>query len=88
MPPTLDGMELWTKQTRFYAFELYRDLYGPAVLIYYGGKTGARTRIIPVSSTVEGEKKLDELATRRRQHGYRLTSPDAIEPEARSSAGC
>lgn len=31
-------------------------------------------RIVPVDSTEDGEKMLDALATRRRQHGYRRIS--------------
>lgn len=70
-----DGpMEIWTRPDgRFYAIDLWRDLYGPAVVIHYGGDFVSRTRIVPVADTVEGEKMLAHLADRRAKHGYRLT---------------
>jgi hypothetical protein len=68
-------METWIRDDgRFYCMDLFRDLYGPAVIVWYGGQRSSRTRIIPVDSTVAGEKILDALARRRQSHGYRRTN--------------
>lgn len=66
-------MDTWTRDDgRFYCMDLFRDLYGPAIIVWYGGRGSSRTRIIPVESTVAGEKMLYALARRRKQHGYAL----------------
>lgn len=68
-------MELWTREDgRFMAMNLERDLYGPAVVCWYGGAGVSRVRIVPVNDTEAGEKELERLATLRRQHGYRLAN--------------
>lgn len=64
-------MELWTRPDgRFYAYNLERDLYGPAVVVWFGGRNVSRSMILPVADTVDGERVLQQLEARRVKHGY------------------
>ena len=65
------AMEIWTRPDgRFYCFELGRDLFGLAVIVYYGGYRRSRVRIVAVDSPADGEKLMAIMATRRAKHGY------------------
>ncbi len=64
-------MEIWIRPDgRFYCFELGRDLFGLAVVVYYGGYRRSRVRIIAVDSPADGEKLMATMAARRAKHGY------------------
>ncbi len=68
-------METWTRPDgRFFAMNLERDLYGPAVVVWYGGAGVSRVRIVPVDDTEAGERELERLAALRRSHGYQRIS--------------
>ena len=65
------AMEIWTRPDgRFYCFELGRDLFGLAVIVYYGGYRRSRVRIVAVDSPANGEKLMAMMAARRAKHGY------------------
>ncbi|HRF11790.1 MAG TPA: hypothetical protein PLR37_06600 [Candidatus Accumulibacter phosphatis] len=64
-------MEIWTRPDgRFYCSELGRDLFGLAVIVYYGGYRRSRVRIVAVDSPANGEKLMAMMAARRAKHGY------------------
>lgn len=65
-------METWTRTDgRFYCIELSADLFGPVVLVCFGGASRhGRCKTIPVFGNEDAEAVLARLRKRRVSHGY------------------
>ena len=77
------------EKARYYQVELGQDLLGDWTLILDWGGLGSRRggrRIHAVASEAAGQAQLEQIAKRRRQHGYVLVRGDAEEAEMRRRA--
>lgn len=70
-------MQRWihSEKDRYYLADLVQDLFGDWVLVLCWGAIGSRRgqlRVIAVPSHDEGLVRLETIAKRRQQRGYRL----------------
>lgn len=72
-----------SKQDRYYLVDLTQDLFGDWILVLCWGALGSRRgrlRLVAVPSRAEGLMRLEAIARRRQQRGYRLQSDPSTEP--------
>ncbi|MCB1876268.1 MAG: hypothetical protein KDH88_09865 [Chromatiales bacterium] len=74
-------MTRWRSDDRYYLADLHQDLLGQWVLLQAWGSLHSdrgSLRRTPVESWEVGLKRLRQIATRRKSHGYRLVDASAV----------